>query len=158
MNSIIPSKVGVNEGGVAGGLLFRKYVCHLEAYLSMSHGVCINGKIIAHLLWADGFVLLYDTLYGLQTQLDGLGKYCHHNHMIINEMKTKFMVFGKPEISKLRFNSVDIAEVNDYKYIGNAITPIRFPGQDPFKNAYLFLCDQVRKATFLSEIYLLIYW
>ena len=61
------------------------------------------------------------------------------------------MVFRKPEISKLRFNSVDIAEVNDYKYLGNVISPTRFPGQDPFKNTYQFLCDQARKATFAMK-------
>ena len=128
VSSIIPSKLGVNQGGVASGLLFRKYMCDLESYLSSCHGVCINGEIIAHLLWADDLVLLSDTFHGLQTQLDGLGKFCHKNHMIVNEMKTKLMVFGKPEISKLRFNFVDIAEVNVYKYLGNLISPTKFPG------------------------------
>ena len=56
------------------------------------------------------------------------------------------MVLGNPEMSKLRFNSVDIAEVNDYKYFGNVISPTRFPDQDPFRNTYQFLCDQARKA------------
>ena len=78
--------------------------------------------------------------------------FCHNNDMIVNEMKTnKLMVFGKSEISKLRFNSVDIAEVNVYMYLGNVISPTRFPGQDPFKNTYQFLCDQARKATFAMK-------
>ena len=114
VSSIILSKLGVNQGGGASGSLFRKYMCDLESYLSSSHGVCINGEIIAHLLWADDLLLLSDTFHGLQAQLDRLGKFCHNNHMIVNEMKTKFMVFGKPEISNLRCNSVDIGEVNDY--------------------------------------------
>ena len=151
VSSIILIKLGVNQGGVASGLLFRKYMCDLESYLSISHGVCLNGEIIAHLLWADDLVLLSDTFHGLQTQLDGLNKFCHNNHMIVNEMKTKFMVFGNPEMSKLRFNSVDIAEVNDYKYLGNIISPTRYPGQDPFRNTYQFLCDQARKATFAMK-------
>ena len=81
VSSIILSKLGVNQGGVASGLLFRKYMCDLESYLSISHGVCLNGEIIAHLLWADDLVLLSDTFHGLQTQLDGLSKFCHNNHM-----------------------------------------------------------------------------
>ena len=143
--------LGVNQGGVASGLLFRKYMCDLESYLSISHGVCLNGEIIAHLLWVDDLVLLSDTFHGLQTQLDGLSKFCHNNHTIVNEMKTKFMVLRNPEMSKLRFNSVNIAEVNGYKYLGNIISPTRYPGQDPFRNSYQFLCDQARKATFAMK-------
>ena len=96
-------------------------------------------------------MLLSDTFYGLQTQLDGLSKFCHNNHMIVNEMKTKVMVLGNPEMSKLRFNSVDIAEVDDCKYLGNIISPTRFPGQDQFRNTYQFMCDQATKSKFCDE-------
>jgi len=111
--------------------------------------VCINGEIIAHLLWADDLVLLSDTFHGLQTQLDGLNKFCQNNHMIVNEMKTKFMVFGNPKkISKLYFNSICIDEVTNYKYLGNIISSTKYAGQDPFKNTYQFLCDKAKKAIF----------
>ena len=87
-------------------------MCDLGSYSSSSHGVCNNGEIIAHLSWVNNLVLLPDTFNGLQTQLGGLGNFCLNKHMIVNEMKTKFVVFGNPEISKLLFKSVDIAEVN----------------------------------------------
>ena len=37
------------------------------------------------------------------------------------------------------------------KYLGNILSPTRFPGQDPLRNTYQFLCDQARKATFAMK-------
>ena len=104
VSSKVISKLGVNQGGVASGLLFRKYLADLDSYLSTEHGVCIGKEIVAHLLWADDLILFSDTFHGLQEQLHGLKQFCHNNHMIVNEMKTKVMVFGNPKRSKLFFN------------------------------------------------------
>ena len=141
-------QLGVNQGGVASGLLFRKYMSDLKTYLSTAHGICMNNEIIAHLLWADDLILFSDTFKGLQIQLDGLKQFCSNNHMIVNEIKTKIMVFGNPKRSKIHFNSVDIDEVTDYKYLGNIISSTRLPYQDPLKKTYKFLSDQARKAIF----------
>ena len=69
--------------------------------------------------WLD---LISDTLRGLQIQLDGLKQFCSNNQMIVNEIKTKVMVFGNPKKSKLLFNAVSIEEVTDYKYLSNIIS------------------------------------
>ena len=127
VSSTIMNNLGVNQGGVASGILFRKYMADLESYLSSAHGISISNKIIAHLLWADDLILFSDTFHGLQIQLDGLNQFCSNNHMIVNEIKTKVMVFGNPKKSKLHLNAVSIAEVTDYKYLGNFITSIRLP-------------------------------
>ena len=113
---MIFNSLGVNQGGVASGILFRKYMGDLDSYLSTAHGICIDEEIIVHLLWADDLILFSDTFHGLQIQLDGLKQFCSNNHMIVNEIKTKVMVFGNPKKSKVQFNSVEIEEVNDYKY------------------------------------------
>ena len=42
--------MGVNQGGVASGLLFRKYMADLNAFLNTKFGVCIGEMIIAHIL------------------------------------------------------------------------------------------------------------
>ena len=68
--------------------------------------------------------------------------------MIVNEIKTKIMVFGNPKRSKIRFNSMEIDEVTDYKYLDNIITSTKLPNQDPLKKTYKFLSDQARKAVF----------
>ena len=160
VSSRVLSTLGVNQGGVASGLLFRKYMADLESYLSVEHGICTTNEIIAYLLLADDLILFSDTFRGLQKQLDGLYQFCFNNHMIVNEMKTKFMVFGKPiDTSKLSFNSKFIGEVKQYKYLGNIISSIKQPQQDPFTRSYAFLCDQAQTSAeyLMSDISIAIY-
>ena len=90
----ILNHIGVNQGGNASGLLFRKYLADLSEYLCNQVGICIGNTIIAHLLWADDLILFSDSVKGLQKQLDGLFRFCSDNMMIVNELKTKAMVFG----------------------------------------------------------------
>ena len=104
ISSKIFSKLGVNQGGVASGILFRKYLADLESYLSSEHGICISDGIITHLLWADDLILFSDTFHGLQKQLNGFQQFCSSNHMLVNEIKTKVMVFGNPTTSRIYFN------------------------------------------------------
>ena len=116
-----------------GAQYWCKHMCGIEWYLSSFHGVCINGEMVVHLLWAGDLLLLSDTFHGLQTQLEALGQFIRKKHMPVNDMKVKFMIAVKPEISKLLCNSVDMAEVNGNQYLCNVVSPTRFPGQDPFK-------------------------
>ena len=68
--------------------------------------------------------------------------------MIVNEVKTKFMVFGRVNTENLCFNGKPIEEVSTYKYLGNVISKIQNPGQDIFKENYSHLSNQARKAMF----------
>ena len=61
------------------------------------------------------------------------------------------MVYGDPKRSKIRFNSMDIDEVTDYKYLGNIISSTRLANQDPLKNTYKCLSDQARKVIFSTS-------
>ena len=148
ISSKIFSKLGVHQGGIASGILFRKYLVDLESYLSSEHGICIIDGIIAHFIWADDLISLSDTFQSLQKQLNGLQQFCSSNHMLVNEIKTKVMVFGNPTTSRIYFNTKIIDEVKDYKYLGNIISSIKSPNQDALKTTYQFLCDQARKAIF----------
>ena len=56
VSSTIMNNLGVNQGGGASGISFRKYMADLESYLTSAHGICISNKIIAHLLWADDLI------------------------------------------------------------------------------------------------------
>lgn len=124
-------------------------VADLDSYLSFEYGICINDEVIAHLLWADDLALFSDTVDGLQKQLNGLKQFCLDNHMIVNEIKTKYMVFGNLKIAfNLTFDAEQIAKVNEYKYLGNIIASIKQARQDPFMKTYTFLSDQARRATF----------
>ena len=90
----ISNYIGVNQAGNASGLMFRKYLADLSESLSNAMGVGIGDVVIAHLLWADDLILFSDSGKGLQTQLDGLFKFCSDNMMLVNEMKTNVMGYG----------------------------------------------------------------
>ena len=148
---VISNSVGVNQGGVASGLFFRKFMADLHKYLKTECGICMSDTIIAYLLWADDLILLSDTEHGLQKQLDGLAKFCSRNHMIVNELKTKVMVFGKHSKCDVKFNECPIAVVQKYKYLGVIIRTISRISQDAFSEHYGYLCDKARKASFSSR-------
>ena len=57
LSPMILSLTGVNPGGAASGILFRKYLQDLDEYLKKGAGVCIGKTRVAHLLWADDLVL-----------------------------------------------------------------------------------------------------
>ena len=44
LSPAIESLTGVNQGGVAGGILFRKYLQDLDEYLKKDAGACIDEK------------------------------------------------------------------------------------------------------------------
>ena len=54
---LIKKFLGVNQGGVASGLLFRKYLSDLNEYLKTKLGICVVEIIIMQLLWADDLIL-----------------------------------------------------------------------------------------------------
>ena len=108
---LIHNVLGVNQGGIASGLLFRKYMADMGDYPKSRFGVCMGHSIIMHLLWADDLVLISDTCAGLQKQLDGLQNFCSKNLTAVNEIKTKCMTFGKTETINVTFNNKSIAQV-----------------------------------------------
>ena len=75
-NFLIRNLVGVNQGGVASGFLFRKYLSDLDEYLNIHFGVCVGDMIVAHILWADDLVLMAESISGMQDQLNKLSASC----------------------------------------------------------------------------------
>ena len=61
-----------------------------------------------HELWADDLYLVADYIKNSQKQLKGLEMFCVNNHMLVNEIKTKYMVYGKPIIGDLILNGKSI--------------------------------------------------
>ena len=140
--------LGVNQGGNASVFFFRKYLADLSDYLYKEVGVCIGQTIIAHLLWADDLILFSDTVEGLQRQLNGLYNFCSENMLIVNQVKTKVMVFGKRGEVSVTFNGAKLECVNYYKYLGNIIKGIKKCNGDVFGENYKYLCDKGRNAIF----------
>ena len=144
----IRDELGVNQGGNASPTLSRKYLSDLGDYLSKHVGICISEEIIAHLLWADDLVLLFDSAKGLQKQFDGLLQFCAKNLMIVNETKTKAMIFGERKDDTFYFNGKTIETVEQYKYLGVMISSINYRQKDVFATNHKHLCDKARRAVF----------
>ena len=123
LSFLIENVMGVNQGGVASGLLFRKYLADLGNYLESEFGVCIGDIIIMHILWADDLILISDSVLGIQKQLDGLMEFCKKNHMIVNEIKTKCMGYGRINEINVEFNGKMIEQVSIDLYIKLTKTP-----------------------------------
>ena len=147
----ILDKYGVNQGGNASPTLFRNYLSDLGDYFTHTHGLCVSETIVAHLLWADDLILISDSHEGLQKQLDGLQIFCAKNFMIVNELKTKVMAFGKCDVIKVHFNGKIIEQVTKYKYLGNIITSVSTAQGDIFRDNYDYLFSQAQKAVFTMK-------
>ena len=114
----IEDKCGTNQGGPLSPNLFRFMLEDLSDFLNKKCGIVIGDKIFVHLLWVDDLVLMSDTAAGLQEQLDGLFTFCANYQMIVNELKTKIMIFGKSDSKHFTFNKKILEEVSEYKYLG----------------------------------------
>ena len=152
LSPAIESLTGVNQGGAASGILFRKYLQDLDEYLKKDAGVCIGETLVTHLLWADDLVLFSNAEKGIQKQLNGLKRFCARNKMIVNEAKAKLMIFGKKKqfTGEIMFNGKRIELVSEYKYLGNIVRSTETTAQDMFSTNYPYLCDRANRATFLA--------
>ena len=58
MSPSILDTLGVNQGGIASGLLLRKYMANMREYLETEFVVFVNDVIVAYMLWADDLILV----------------------------------------------------------------------------------------------------
>jgi hypothetical protein len=147
----IEDQVGMNQGGPNSPNLFRKFLADLRDYLDCNYGVVLNSEtILLHLLWADDLVLLCDTEKGLQRQLNGLFMFCKDCHMIVNETKTKVVLYGNitPEDVKLSFNGKLLEIVSQYKYLGILFNSIKHVRGNVFREACESIGTKATRAMF----------
>ena len=112
----------MNQGGNASSILFRSYLSDIKDYLDEYTGICISNEIILHMLWADDLYMVSWNTDHAQRQLHGLSKFCAPNQMVTNEIKTKYMAFGKIKDVKLKLNGKLLEQVQSYKCLGNIIS------------------------------------
>ena len=142
-------EVGVNQGGNASPIIFRKYLSDLRQYLNEKTGAILaDDEILVHLLWADDLIMTSTTAQDAQSQLNGLASFCAKNRSIVNTVKTKYMVFGKLEHVKLFFNSHALDQVTEYKYLGNIVRAVSKPISDIFANNHEYLRNKARGSIF----------
>ena len=77
--------------------------------------------------------------------------------MIVNELKTKLMIFGNREQTVVKFNGNIIELVDKYKYLGNVVTSIGRPIQDAFQEITNIFATRPEKPSSASVRKLKIY-
>ena len=147
-SDLIHESIGVNQGGNASPILFKKYLQDLIDYLNAYTGVCTSNEILHHILWADDLILVSTLPKHAQVQLNGLKGFCKPNQMVVNEIKTKFMIFGKAIDTKLYYNDKEIERVNSYKCLGIVINSTTNPRGNMYRLHPEYLCEQARKGFF----------
>ena len=138
----------VIQGGNTSPMWFNKYLSDLKYYLDSSTGVCSLDEIIVHMLWADDLFMVSTNPKHAQKQLDDLSSYSSPNQMIANEIKTKFMVFGKYDKFELKLNGRPIECVNVSKCLGIMVNSITCITGDIFSKNPAYLKEKARQSIF----------
>ena len=68
--------------------------------------------------------------------------------MLVNNVKTKVMVFGKPTMIDLTHNGMALEIVNSYKSLGVLVNPVKSLNGNMYQNHPDYLYKQARKAAF----------
>ena len=113
--------------------------------------LCLTDDIIIHILWADDLVSTSDSHKGLQKLLKGLHEFCAKNFIIVNEVKTKVLVYGQNNAPSIYFNRQRIEAEQSYKYLGSIIPAISSAKGDIFRERYSYMCNEAKKAIFGME-------
>ena len=146
----IDDTCGTNQGGPLSPNMFRYMLNDLKDFLDDQCGIVVNNNILVHMLWADDLVLLSDSASGLQRQLDGLLEFCSKYQMIVNELKTKVMIYGKPTEDIFKFNGKSLDIVSEYKYLGVIFNNTVNLKANIFKNMIQYIAIKSRKACFAT--------
>jgi hypothetical protein len=120
LSEFLYDTLGVNQGGANSPDMFVDFLSDMSEYLTQSCGIVVSTELLLmHLLWADDLILVSDSVSGLQKQLDNLYNFCCDWQLIVNTVKTKFMVFGtKKDDAEFYFNEMKLERVEKYKYVG----------------------------------------
>ena len=134
LSNTFDTNSGVLKGGISSPKLFTEY---------------IDDTLISYLLHADDLVLFSTSAEGLQKQIDNYYKYCETWHLIVNNAKSKVLLFNKQysNVNSYEFlNGNKIIDVTDsYKYLG---FPLTTQSHNPFKFMYINLVEQANRAKF----------
>lgn len=117
------SVVGLKQGDNSSPLLYSIFNNDLLKELQSSRlGLKIREEHVSVLAYADDLVLLSDSPEKLQRELNILSEWCRKNRMVVNEDKTKIVVFKRRRATKtipdLWYRDKCIEVVDSYKYLG----------------------------------------
>lgn len=130
---------GVLQGDSCSTVAFIIFINDLEDYFREkgAEGVPINNsKDILLLLYCDDLIVLSNSKVDMQRKLNILARYCEENKMVVNEAKSKIVVFrrgGKlAQTDEFHYKNRTLEVKNEYVYLG-----IKFSSHAVFHKAAL---------------------
>ena len=114
---------GVRQGGILSPFLFNLYIDCLSSALDKTGVGCRYLGSMNHFAYADDFVLLSPTPFGLQTLLDTCGRFSEEHDLMYNTKKTVCMVlrpkcFKNMTLPKFTLCGSVLSYVSQCKYLG----------------------------------------
>ena len=141
-SAYFPDPCGVPQGSPLGNLLFTMFVNDITRAISLPF-----------LLYADDLVFYTgDTdvaaiIERLEDNLNSLQSWCKANKLVINQTKTEYMIFHKPNDTKfgpvppLTLDGFELNRVFKFRYLGIVIDPTL-----SFKFHFTGVCSRVVSA------------
>ncbi len=130
--------LGVAQGGILSPYLFKSFLSDMSTLFSSMYGVPIDEETtLYYLLWADDFALFSNSPQGLQDHLDKLHAYCSKWQLIVNNLKTKVLIFNQKRkhlTPTFTIGGTSIEVTTKYKYLGTLFSII---GQTEETKAYI---------------------
>ena len=147
--------LGVRQGECLSPFLFSMFLNDIEeSFISNgADGIDVDSFKFFLMLYADDIVLFGNTHEELQDNLNTLSDYCNRWRLVVNDLKTKVVIFRKggtiPRNLEFVYQGNKIEIVNKFSYLG-----VVFTTGGSFANAQSTLSGQALKAIFKMNKYL----
>ena len=115
---------GVRQGCILSPLLFNLYTEIIFRDFKELRGVCIGGRCLNNLRYADDTALLADSSQNLQNLMDAVKEGSEEKGLSMNVRKTKTMVVSKNEnvTANISVENETLEQLEIFKYLGQLIT------------------------------------
>jgi hypothetical protein len=124
---IFTTSKGVKQGGPMSPFLFASFIDDMLKTIAQDETICKIGSITTGVIaYADDILILCESSDGLKRVVETLVKLCDELDLVINQEKTKIMIFGTKKQASvpivINIHNKIIEIVTEFKYLGVIIT------------------------------------
>ena len=125
LSEYTPIQRGVRQGCILSPLLFNLYTELIFRDFKELRGICIGGRNVNNLRYADDTALLADNSQHLQNLMNAAKEGSEVKGLSMNVRKTKTMVVSKSEnaTTNIFVENEILEQLDTFKYLGQLITP-----------------------------------